>query len=445
MRSRSLKCSLIGMLAFAAGAGVYGQVDASCVPPPLATFQSISRAEIESMLADVAVSNPKVLDRFRDEPELKRDEIDNLRELLAFASAAIKEGHASDSPYCVELESIRDESTAVEYDKIRNKARGKGPPFAFISKTSVSSFWSGTLAKPLSTKVREGREAGFKRFLDAKLQLLAWEAPGTGVREPSEAEIEQARELYAKIQIYAEEYQARRAALPLVARNKVALQVKLQQAQFLAKRYAEVMAAVTADDEEVQRFIAADPALSTTSKRAKAEEIFERAKKGEDFATLANEFSEDPGNKGEDGKPLGGLYSGVRKGVMVPEFERAALAAKEGQVYPGLVETDFGFHIVKLEKKGVDDTYDVRHILISTMVKDPANPDGRELPIKTYAKSSLEEAKQKKLIESIVAENRITVPNDFTVPSTAPGKATAKRVVKPAAKPAARRTVRKRN
>ena len=442
MKSRSLKCSLIGMLAFAAGAGVYGQADAACSPPPLATFQSISRAEIESMLADIAVSNPKVLDRFRDEPELKRDQIDNLRELFAFASAAIKEGHASDSPYCVELENIRDESTAVEYDKIRNKARGKFPPFAFISKTSVSSFWSGTLAKPLSTKVRDGREAGFKRFLDAKLQLLAWETPGTGVRVPSEAEIEQARELYAKIQIYAEEYQARRTALPLAGRNKVALQVKLQQAQFLAKRYAEVVvAAVAADDDEIRRFIAADPTLSTTSKRSKAEEIFERAKKGEDFAALANEFSEDPGNKGEDGKPRGGLYSGVRKGVMVPEFERAALAAKEGQVYPELVETDFGFHIVKLEKKGADDTYDVRHILISTMVKDPANPDGRELPIRMYAKSSLEEAKQKKLIESIVAENRITVPNDFTVPSTAP----AKRVVKPAAKPAARRTVRKRN
>src|SRR4029077_4272548 len=86
-------------------------------------------------------------------------------------------------------------------------------------------------------------------------------------------------------------------------------------------------------------------------KRAQAQQILDRAKAGEDFAALANEFTQDPGNKGPDGQPQGGLYKDVPKGRMVAPFEQAALALQPGQVSPDLVETDFGFHIIKLERK----------------------------------------------------------------------------------------------
>ena len=88
------------------------------------------------------------------------------------------------------------------------------------------------------------------------------------------------------------------------------------------------------------------------------------------------------------------------------------------------VETDFGFHIIKLER-GLEtkdengkpsETYDVRHILISTGYKDPENPTGREMPVKDFVRNKLETDKEKALVDSLVAKNNIHVPDDFTVP-----------------------------
>jgi parvulin-like peptidyl-prolyl isomerase len=158
--------------------------------------------------------------------------------------------------------------------------------------------------------------------------------------------------------------------------------------------------------------------MDPAGKRTQAEGILNRAKAGEDFAALAKEFSTDPGSKDK-----GGLYENIRLGQMVKPFEEAAMSVEPGQVVPNLVETDFGYHIIKLEGKNevkegdaTAQTYSARHILISTGVKDPENPMSREVPVKQYARAKLEEEKQKKLMDDIVAGNHVEVPADFDVP-----------------------------
>ena len=82
--------------------------------------------------------------------------------------------------------------------------------------------------------------------------------------------------------------------------------------------------------------------LTEDQAKAKVEDIQQRLAKGEDFAALAKEFSQDPGsaNKGGD---LG--YAG--KGVYDPAFEDALYALGKDQVSQP-VRTTYGFHLIKL-------------------------------------------------------------------------------------------------
>ena len=280
-------------------------------------------------------------------------------------------------------------------------------------------------------------EAEFADFLETKIQVLRASSPEMKDREISDEERKQARDIFAKTRIYGAEYRQKVAAgeLPPEFVIKANLQVKLQQAQYLAKLYSDKRAKSETDkvtDEEVTKYISEHPELDPAEKRKKAQEILDRAKSGEDFVALANEFTQDPGNKGPDGTLQGGIYKDIPKGRMVVPFEEGALKLEEGQVNPEIVESDFGFHIIKLERKlgpspnkeakkdakagEAGDTYDARHILISTGYKDPETPNAREMPVKDYVKNKLETDKQKKLVDDLVASNNIRVPEDFTVP-----------------------------
>ncbi len=79
------------------------------------------------------------------------------------------------------------------------------------------------------------------------------------------------------------------------------------------------------------------------AKKAKAEEILTRALAGEDFEALAKEFSEDKGTASE-----GGRYNLYKDGNTVQEYVDAVVSMSAGQVYGSLVETQYGYHIIKL-------------------------------------------------------------------------------------------------
>lgn len=82
----------------------------------------------------------------------------------------------------------------------------------------------------------------------------------------------------------------------------------------------------------------------TPDAKAKAEAILAQLKAGADFATVAREKSEDPGSAAN-----GGALGSFPKGTMVAPFETAMDQLKTPGDLSGLVETQFGYHIIKLE------------------------------------------------------------------------------------------------
>ena len=94
------------------------------------------------------------------------------------------------------------------------------------------------------------------------------------------------------------------------------------------------------------------------SLKKKAEMVLDKAKEGEDFASLASKYSDDPTGKG------GGDLGFFKKGDMIEKFEKVAFALNPGEI-SDLVETQFGYHIIKVEEKKKDAVH-ARHILILT-------------------------------------------------------------------------------
>jgi len=84
----------------------------------------------------------------------------------------------------------------------------------------------------------------------------------------------------------------------------------------------------------------ADPNTVKAAAKTKIDEIYKKVQAGGDFAVLAKENSDCP--SGQNGGDLGEFGAGQ----MVPAFEKATLALKDGEV-SGIVETRFGYHIIK--------------------------------------------------------------------------------------------------
>lgn len=101
--------------------------------------------------------------------------------------------------------------------------------------------------------------------------------------------------------------------------------------------------------------------------REKAEGVLKRARSGEDFAKLATELSEDTGSKNK-----GGDLGFFQRGRMVKPFEETAFSLKPGEI-SGIVETQFGYHIIKVEEKkeaGIEPFDKVREKIKAAVVNE---------------------------------------------------------------------------
>ena len=145
--------------------------------------------------------------------------------------------------------------------------------------------------------------------------------------------------------------------------------------------------------------------------RSQADAIIDRLNKGEDFATLARQYSSDAGSR-EEGGDLGYFP----RGRMVPAFEEAAFALRPGEI-SAPVKTKFGYHVIRVEAVAGDQVW-ARHILIplqpSTRDVKTAYEDALELAKKVQAGADFAELARKHSAHEETAQKGGRLPGPFT-------------------------------
>ncbi|MDR6679843.1 SurA N-terminal domain-containing protein [Pseudomonas oryzihabitans] len=181
--------------------------------------------------------------------------------------------------------------------------------------------------------------------------------------------------------------------------------VELKKSAFLAKAkvdesrlqaaYKSEIANLSEQRDAAHILIEVNDKQTDEQAKAKIQQIQERLNKGEDFAKLAKEFSQDPGSAANGGD-LG--YAG--RGVYDPAFEEALYALKPNQV-SAPVRTSFGWHLIKLkgiQAPEIPTLASVRPRLEQQLKAEDANrlfiEAGRKLESDAYEASDLSQPAQ---------------------------------------------------
>ncbi|MEO8434548.1 MAG: peptidylprolyl isomerase [Pyrinomonadaceae bacterium] len=358
----------------------------------------------DDMTLIAADQAPQMRARLASDEAARKEFAKDIRELLAVAEEARAKGIADRPEMKRQLELMRALVVSQNYGSKTEGASAPAPE-TNVSDAEIEAFFK-----------EPGQEERFNQFIkDAQARN-----PQLASQAIPDAQLQQAKHQLGQVLINAR----KGTAAGVEKKRNVQLQIMLQQARALASAYAEETfnpeknASMKASDAEIEAYLAKHPELDESQARGKAEDLLKRARAGEDFAGLAQQYSSDPGSKDK-----GGDLDWFGREKMVKPFSEAAFALKPGEI-SDVVESPFGFHIIKLEGKRNGKSEDgkdeeqvrARHILIS---KGPqGNPFGAPKSGKDQAREAVEQEKGKKLLEEIVNRSKATIAESFQV--TAP-------------------------
>jgi foldase protein PrsA len=137
-------------------------------------------------------------------------------------------------------------------------------------------------------------------------------------------------------------------------------------------------------DSHQDEFMSVKASHILLDSKEEAEQMLQRVKSGENFNELAQQYSKDPSAKENKGD-----LNYFRHGDMVEPFEKAAFALKPGEI-SDIVQTDFGFHIIKVEDSKLDKFEDIKEELKGSMLNDKKSAEYEKLLEEMREKANIE-------------------------------------------------------
>jgi peptidyl-prolyl cis-trans isomerase C len=351
---------------------------------------------------------PQQQQQIASDPEERKKLVADIKKLLAVAHVAEQEGYAEHAELKTQL--------AFQLDKALNDAYRKKNPDAKVADDEINAYYAShpkDFDDFLQGNPRAAQQAQGPQREELKKQLGEFRVIAERARKEGLD-----REDLTRLQILLTRSQALAGAYlgdlqkngdKLVADGDVEQYYKDHPADFDEIRVRHIListqpkpdaeeetAPKDAKDNKDKKPADKPKTLTKDEARKKTQDLLDRARKGEDFAKLATENSDDPGSKDK-----GGEYDFFGRGKMVPEFDKAAFALKPGEI-SDIVETQFGFHIIKLEER-----------------RTAASPEADE-KVRQQIVEKLKQEKIEARIEEITSSSEVVVPEDFdTTPKVA--------------------------
>jgi len=352
----------------------------------------------EDMSIIAESQGPGLQTQLASDEKKRKDFAQDVKKLFSLSEEARAEGIGQDPDVIKQLGLMRAMVVGQAYLKEQQKKDPSKSPLDNIPQSEVDAF----LKEP-------GKEQEFNDFVKALQKKMG----------PTQNELkdEERKDLMKQWgQVYVAERKGK--AMGLDKDRQVQLQIMLQEARQLATEFADkrLKEQVKATDPEIDAYMAKHPKLDAAQAKAKAEGILNRVKGGEDFAQLAKDNSDDGSSQ------QGGDLGWFGRGQMVKPFEDAAFALQPGQV-SDVVESQYGFHIIKVDDKRTqagpdgkpEEQVHARHILIAKT--DPESSPAAAAQDREKARAAVEEEKEKKILDQITSRwsNRVQVAENFQV------------------------------
>ncbi|MFY9221621.1 MAG: peptidylprolyl isomerase [Blastocatellia bacterium] len=367
---------------------------------------TITAKEIESWFK---LLPPEQLKGMVSQPEPKKLLVDNLKEMFTLSQEAERVGLAANADAQSELDIMEKVTLAGLY---RNLKQNEDPKLIEVTEVDKEEYFKKnpnafndfiTANARLKTASESQREALRPQF--AELMILLERAKKSGLeKDPGYKlmfQVQRASYLATRVQ------QQLRGSLP-VSDDEIKQQYEIAKADFEETRARHILvmypeqrktteeAMKKAEKKEGEAAPAPTVAKPATKEEAKklAEDILAKIKVGEDFAKLAQTYSDDPGS-GQMGGDLGFFKKDVS---FVEPFKSTVFGLKPGEM-SGIVETQFGYHIIKVDERRI-----------------PELDEGlkAELKEKVLDKKFLEK------IDSLKAKNTVVVEEGFNFPAIDP-------------------------